>query len=740
MNDFLLEIGCEELPSDYMPNALDWDFPGGPGGIASSAKDNFFLHKIGWEKISCFGTPRRLVLCVSGIEPVVREEVVGPPVSVAFDAAGKPTRAAEAFAQKMGAPVARVCQKETWRGERLFFEKSTPVEQVLTTAIPRIIQQIAFPKTMRWDESGVRFARPVRWLLALYGTKKISCSYGLVKSGGETYSARRAGVVKKAVVKNPSEYFSTIEKLGVQWENGCRIEFTGKSEGETEFNSVFVEKIKQPQIFKQLKEKALSLGGSLPDASTEEMEWLLNTVTFLAENPFVAAGSFQKEYLELPPEVLATSMAKHLKLFSVRSADGSKLMPRFLAVLEGAPAKPAAVMSNYDRIIEARFTDARFFYREDTKTPLESKVPELSKVVFHEKLDNVKSRVDHLPRLMQRIISDCSLKIDSKEVGRAALLCKADLVTQMVREFPTLQGVIGGYYAKQSGELDAVAAAISEQYRPRSAGDALPKTALGALLSLADRFDTLTGYFGAGMKPTGSVDPYALRRNAIGLVRILLEPSAGVSFAGLSIDRLLDDGIELWGSKITLDRAVVKKEIRVFLKERLEWMAVSVRGIDHDCAGAVLAAGFDDPADLWQRLQVVSSAWTGSDAKKKQPLERSAKIAQRCGRIVQSVKGLEIPAELNPEWFKEPAEKELAEQWAGLRPQLQENLSARHYEQALSVYAELHPAVQAFFDQVLVMDENLDVRRNRLALLQQIHRGLAASFADLSKLPLSGME
>ncbi len=720
--DFLLEIGCEELPSDYMPNTLDWNYPNSHG-LAAAAQTVFSDAKLIWSELQVFGTPRRLVLRVSGVEPVVREEIEGPPVSVAFDAAGKPTDAALGFAKRQGVPMSALKKKETPRGPRLTLERLIPAEKILAASVTPLIQKIAFPKTMRWDNSGVRFARPVRWLTAFYGDKKLAASYGDVRSGAATQSARQGGFVKKLPVKNGSAYDAALKKSSVRLEQGCRLK--RNSDGSVQL--IPFEHPKRDALYQQLQKTARSISSTLPDASTEEMEWLLNTVTFLAENPFVAAGAFQKEYLELPPEVLATSMAKHLKLFSVRSADGSKLMPRFLAVLEGAPAKPADVMSNYDRIIEARFTDARFFYREDTKTPLESKVPELSKVVFHEKLGSVKERADHLPRLMQRIISDCSLKIDSKEIERAALLCKADLVTQMVREFPTLQGVIGGYYAKQSGESEAVAAAISEQYRPRSAGDALPKTALGALLSLADRFDTLIGYFGAGMKPTGSVDPYALRRNAIGLVRILLQAPAGVSFSGLSIDRLLDDGIELWGSKITLERAAVKKEIRAFLKERLEWMAVSVRGIDRDSAVAVLAAGFDDPANLWKRLQFVS--------KKTALLERSAKIAQRCGRIVQSVKGLEIPVELNPEWFKEPAEKELAEQWAGLRPQLQENLSACRYEQALSIYAGLQPAVEAFFDKVMVMDENLDVRRNRLALLQQIHRGLAASFADLSRLP-----
>jgi tetrameric-type glycyl-tRNA synthetase beta subunit len=728
MKNFLLEIGCEELPSDYMPNALDWNYPNSQG-LAAAAQTIFSDAKLIWAELQVFGTPRRLVLRVSGVEPVVREEMEGPPVSVAFDAAGKPTEAGLGFAKRQNVAMSALKKKETARGPRLVLERSIPAEKVLAASIPAIIQKIAFPKTMRWDNSGVRFARPIRWLTAFYGDKKIPVSYGDLRSDAATQSSRQGGLIKKIPVKNLDAYDAALKKSSVRLEQGCRL----KRKPDGSVQALPFEHPKRDALHKQLTKSAGAIKAALPEASSEEMEWLLNTVTFLAENPFVAAGSFQKEYLELPPEVLATSMAKHLKLFSVRSPDGSKLMPRFLAVLEGAPSKPADVMSNYDRIIEARFTDARFFYREDTKTPLEQKTAELQKVVFHEKLGSVGERVAHLERLMKLIVTTCSISgVDSNAIHRAALLCKADLVTQMVREFPTLQGVIGGYYAKQSGESSAVAAAISEQYRPRSAGDALPKTALGALVSLADRFDTLIGYFGAGMKPTSSVDPYALRRHAIGLVRILLEPPAGVSFAGLSIDRILDDGIESWGLRITLDRAAVKREIRAFLKERLEWMAVSVRGIDRDCAAAVLAAGFDDPADLWKRMQIVS--------KKNQPLERSAKIAERCGRIVQSVKGLEIPSELNAELFKEAAEQTLGQQWLALRPKLQQHLSARQYEQALAVYSELHPAVHAFFEKVFVMDENLDVRRNRLALLQQIHRGLAATFADLSKLPLSGTE
>jgi len=464
----------------------------------------------------------------------------------------------------------------------------------------------------------------------------------------------------------------------------------------------------------------------------------LNTVTFLAEDPVVAVGSFRPEYLDLPPEVLQTSMAKNLKLFSIRSATSDKLLPHFLAVLEGKPKNAAGVMANYDRIIEARFTDARFFYKEDTKSRLEAKVPQLSKVVFHEKLSEVAGRTHHLGGLMRSIARQTGVEVDASVCEKVAKLCKADLVTQMVREFPTLQGTIGGHYARHDGEPAEVAAAISQQYWPRAAKDPVPTTPLAALVSLADRVDALAGTFGVGLKPTGSADPYGLRRQALGLVRILIEPPKGVSFIGLSFDRLFDESIQSWGARVTLDPKTLKKELRAFLRERFEWLATRDQPADRELVSAVLAAGDDDLAGAWERLQLLRRLWAGSGDGKRKILEAAAKVADRTGRIVKSVKGLPLPDTVDPAILKEPEEKELWETWNRIAPQVKEQLERRQYEEATKIYSGLYPAVHAYFEKVFVMAEDEGLRRNRLALLKQIHGSLAGAFADLGRLSLPG--
>jgi len=709
-----------------MPNVLEWNHPQ-PDGLATAAIRALTEAKVVFNHVETQGTARRLVLKVLGVQPVVREEVEGPPLSVAFDAEGKPTRAADAFAQKSGVKVAQLKKKETARGPRLVLERETPVQKVLTEAVPAIIGGISFPKTMRWDSSGVRFARPVRWLLAFYGTKPLSCSYGLVRSAPETYPNRRLPQKPKKI-SSIKDYFSGLPGFKVQLESGL-------SDDPEHAKGFLPVKEKRNKLLQQLK-TAAGVGGRLPDETTEEFQWLLDTVTFLAEEPVVAAGSFRPEYLELPPEVLQTSMAKHLKLFSVRERESDKLLPKFLAVLEGKPENPAVVMANVDRIIEARFTDARFFYKEDTKTPLQAKIPQLGKVSFHEKLGTVGERTHRLAALMRSIAHQAGLRIEGSDCERAAGLCKADLVTQMVREFPSLQGVIGGKYAEADGEPAEIARAIAEHYQPRAAKDPVPATSLGAVLGLADRVDTLTGYFGVGLKPTGSADPYGLRRQALGLVRILIEPPKLVSFVGLSFDTLFDLSIKSWGARITVEPKTLKREIRAFLRERFEWLVTREHPADRELVSAVLAAGDDDLADAWERLSLLRKFRDDTRDGRRKILEQAAKVAERTGRIVQSVKGMDLPALVDAAVLKDPLERDLWQAWSRLAPRLKEQLAQRDYEEATRSYSTLYPVVHAFFEKVFVMDEDMNLRRNRLALMKEIYQSLSVTFADLSRLAL----
>lgn len=725
-HDFLLEIGCEELPADYLPAALDWTYPQGIG-LSSAASLVFAERKIVWKELKSFGTARRLVLKVSGMESQVREELEGPPVSVAFDSEGKPTEAARSFAARQGVALSQLKRKATPRGERLVVWRVTPVTEILKSAIPQIIQKVTLPKTMRWDESGIRFARAIRWLLALYGSAKIPFVWGSVQSGQETWSLRRADS-KPVRVKSAAAYFDTIRRLRIQLEDGQAL----GSHPENGVKAIPFKRRKRQSLLQRLEALARRLGGRLSDPTNQESEWLLDEVSFLAEEPIVAIGSYQREYLDLPPEVLTTAMAKHLKLLSIYTRDGKKLLPKFLAVLEGKPTQGSLVMKNITRILEARFTDAGFFYREDTKSPLESKVPGLEKLVFHEKLGSVGQRIPRLARLMEAIASQRKGQEEIKRLTpRLAELCKADLVTQMVREFPSLQGVMGGHYAKESGEPRELVAAISEIYQPRAADDPLPSSCLGAIGGLADRIDTLIGFFGVGLKPTGSADPFSLRRQATGLVRILTHPT--ISFVGLSIDRLIDEGIQSWGPRLSRDPELLKRELRAFLRERFEWLALTRHPIDRELVAAVLAAGEDDLADAWARLMVLWELWQPRQREAK--LLKAAKVAERTGRMVKSAKANGL-GRVNPEAFKEASEKRLWEVWNRVAPQVREQIQRREYAQAVTTYGSLYLEVHQFFEKVFVMDENPDIRKNRLALINEIYGLLSERFADLSKLPL----
>ncbi len=459
---------------------------------------------------------------------------------------------------------------------------------------------------------------------------------------------------------------------------------------------------------------------------------MLTTASFLAECPVVQEGAFRKEYLTLPAEVLATAMATHLKAFNLRDGQG-RLLPKFLVVLEGRPTRPAVVLANYERIVEARFTDAQFFWREDTKTPLAEKTSQLRSVIFHKLLGTLDDKAVRVATLAHRLgVADAAL-------ARAIHLAKADLVTQLVKEYPTLQGIVGAEYARHDGEPPAVVQALREQYQPRTATDEIPTTPTGAWLSLLDRLDTLTGSFGVGLAPTSSKDPYGLRRQALGLVRILLAPPAGLSFLGVSIDSLIDEGIQSWGSKLTVAPTVIRRDLAAFLRERFIWL-LRGQGIEAAVLEAVLAADGSDLAGAKARCDLLQEWWRARTSAHGAALLQAAKVAERTSRILAGTNGAEIPEAVQAEALTEPTERALWSAWQAVQPQVTEALARRQYEAAVRAYGTLAPAVHAFFEQVFVMDERPEVRRNRLALLRQIARALATQFADVAKLPLTGTE
>ena len=723
--DFLLEIGCEELPADYLPQALE--------ACAGRAAEHLGPERgFVWRTMEVWATPRRLVLIVRGMEPVVRWEKVGPTKAAAYDAQGHPTPAAQGFAKSQGVAVSSLGVKETPKGPCIVAAHTAPVLPKLAEAVPALIGALRFPKQMRWEASGVTFARPIRWLVALYGAQRVPCRVADVTSSLRTAAPRRAAA-PWLTVRDSASYFAAMRRVGIQLEQ----------RGST--------KPKATALHRKLAQAAKRLGGRLDEG--ESFDWLLTTVTFLAESPVVQAGTFRKAYLTLPPEVLATAMAKYLKVFSLRAAQTSSdrpgltgLLPTFLAVLDGRPARAAVVMANYERILEARFTDAQFFWREDTKTPLAAKAPALKEVVFHQRLGTLDDKTGRLLHAAE------ALGINDKTLARAIHLAKADLVTQMVKEFPTLQGLIGAEYARHDREPPAVIQAIREQYAPRTASDPIPASDAGAWLSLLDRADTLTGFFGVGLTPTSSEDPYGLRRQAAGLVRILVEKPLA-----LSLDRVLGAALESWGSRLTPPLAVgpsgqrssnappeavtarggadaLRAQLTQFLIERFRWWACDVRRYPRELVEAVLAAETDDLAGARQRLEALHELWR-DPRQRERVLFTAGKVVERTGRIVASAK--EPPAgPVEPAKFRVPEEQALWTTWTSVKQQTAGLIEQAQFKQATAEYGKLYPPLHQFFEKVFIMDDDPEIRQNRLAMMREIHALYATAVGDLSKLPL----
>ncbi len=715
-NDFLLEIGCEELPADYLPHALR--------SLQFSAWCQLDPGQgYRWRQIETWASPRRLVLIVRGLEAVVRWEKVGPSKAAAYDAQGHPTSAAQGFAKSQGVPLSVLQVKETPKGPCVVAQRAEPVASMLTTAVPAIIEGIQFPKRMRWGDGRTAFARPLRWLVALHGRQIVPCEIAGLSSERRSAALRRARTPWLSLA-SVADYLRAMQRAEIVLERLLKPTDYAPLPPPGEWASLPADPNppKTEALRRKLVAVARAAGGQLDTG--EEFEELLATATFLAEQPVVEAGAFRLEYLTLPSEVLATAMAKHLKAFSVRDAQG-QLLPKFLVVLEGKPTNLRVVMANYERILEARFTDAQFFWREDTRTPLADKVAPLAGVMFNKQLGMMAENTARLETVAQRVRGRTDTAL-----SRAILLAKADLVTQMVREFPTLQGVMGSEYAKHDGESAEVIQALREQYAPRTTRDPLPVSDAGTWLSLLNRANMLTGFFGVGLAPTSSEDPYGLRRQALGLVRILVEKPLP-----LSLDTFLTAALESWGARLTKPLADVRHQLRAFLLDRFRWWAGEQR-YPRELVDAVLAAATDDLADARRRLDALHALWR-DPARRQQVLFRAGKVVERTGRMVQSAKEPDVLGRaVDPSKFTAPEERQLWETWTGVKTATADWLTRCDYTKASETYGTLYPALHQFFEKVFIMDENPDVRRNRLAMMREIYDLYANRVGDLSKLPL----
>ncbi len=682
----LLEIGTEELPAAFLPGALS--------SFKALMEQELSAARISYESIETFGTPRRMCLTGSGIASAQQELVTqktGPAKSIAYDESGNPTKAARGFARGQGIDVSELTVTVTEKGEYICAHKKEAglaTRELLPEMCLRVITGIGFPKSMRWHTYDLRFARPIHWIAALFGEQPVRFTLGGIESGNRTFGHRFMSP-DPATVSGIDSYHAAMERGGV-----------------------VVDPAQRRRIIEQETARLAQSAGGTPDKD----ESLLQEVTYLVESPFPVLCRFDDEFLSLPAEVLLTTMKKHQKYFPVLSVDGSPL-PFFVAVNNTNPVNPRTVISGHERVLRARLADARFFYAEDRKRSLDAMAESLRQVVFQAKLGTSYEKMERFKELSLFIAGQLNMNELRGTLDRAAYLCKADLVSEMVGEFPELQGIMGREYARAGGEKEAVARAIFEHYLPRFSGDALPESEPGSIVSIADKLDTIAGCFGIGMVPTGTADPYALRRQCLGIIHILLDRRYGICLSAL-----VEKAVSLLGDKISRPAQDICSDIVKFFSGRIENL-LSGQGYPPDVIAAVLAPGIDSLPDAANRVAALHEMIQDPD------FESLAVSFKRVVNILAD----QSEGSIDTARFQHDAERALYDKFSELKSRTEQHMNSREYLDALKTISAIRPAVDSFFDNVLVMDKDPEVRQNRLSLLQGI-RSLFVHFADFSKL------
>jgi len=678
--DLLLEIGTEELPISIFPEILNTlkEIIGGQ------------LDRVGlkYRDIKVMATPRRLTIFVYDMverQPDKVELILGPPYNLAFDEEGNPTKAAIGFAKKQAVDLKDLKAVDTKKGRYVAIEhikEGKKAEEVLRELLPQYILSLPFKKTMRWGHSRIRFVRPIHWVLALLGKDIIPFEIDGISSGRDTYGHR---FLEKGPmpIENTDEYISRLKEA-----------------------HVVVDHEERKKLIKREAEREVAKIG----AYILEDEALLDQINFLVEFPVAILGKFEKKFLGLPQTVLITVMKHHQKYLAVVDKEG-ELLPYFVAVINMPVRDIGPVRTGLERVLKARLEDARFFYEQDLKVPLKERVEALRHVIFQEKLGTVWEKVQRVRRLARALGERiCPDKIESLE--RAATLCKADLTTEMVNEFPELQGIMGEIYARESGEEPEVAKAISEHYLPISAGGTLPKTQIGSLLAIADKIDSIVGCFGIGLIPTGEGDPFALRRQAIGVLRILKK----ISFP---LGEIIEMGLNIHGFSLE-----IKEKIDYFFRQRLQYLLLD-EGHPFEVVDAVLSVFDGDVLACFRRVEALKRFKETEDFS---PLVMAYK---RVHRIIETPI-YDLP---EPELFEAEEEKRLYETYQKIEEEVEDLIKKGRFYEALGALSMLKVPIDKFFDHVMVMVEDHALRKNRLALLTQIKR-LFLKVADLSKIPM----
>lgn len=687
--DLLFEIGLEETPARFVRAAMDQ--------LKERTVKWLNGSNISYKSVEAYATPRRLAVLVKDVaekQEDVNEEVKGPSRKIAMDENGNWSKAALGFARSQGVDPGQFTFREVGGTEYIFVSKSTKgveTASVLADGLLAILHAMTFPKNMRWASYDFKFVRPIKWLVALFGQEVIPFTVAGVSTGNVTRGHRFLG--QDIVISEPSAYRELLRGQHVIADTDERKELI------------------QSQISKLAAEK---------DWNIAVKEDLLEEVLFLVETPTVLYGTFDESFLTIPQEVLITSMREHQRYFPVLSKDGA-LLPFFVTVRNGGADHLDIIAKGNEKVLRARLSDAKFFYEEDQKLKIKTALSKLETIVYHEELGTVADKVRRIRRIAEKLADLLNVESGVKEtVNRGAEICKFDLVTQMVYEFPELQGVMGQDYALKAGETAEAAHVVFEHYQPRFAGDSVPASLAGSIVSIADKIDTIVGCFSIGIIPTGSQDPYGLRRQAAGIVQIVLEQGLPVTLSdifalGIEAHEQLR-GLKRSASSITADmNEFFGLRVKKLLSDDLRY----------DVVDAVIAAGYDDVVSVVARGNALASAVSHQEDFK-MTVESFSRVSNLAAKAVSAEK-------VRSDLLQEDSERKLYEAWQEVSVRYRQALDGKVASRALEALSGLRAPITAFFEDVMVMAEDESVRTNRLALLAAIDGDLK-SFADFGKL------
>ncbi|MDJ0660947.1 MAG: glycine--tRNA ligase subunit beta [Crocosphaera sp.] len=708
---FLLEVGTEELPADFIDEAIaQWQQI-----IPNSLEENFLSP----DNLDVYGTPRRLAVLISGLpeQQKDRDEVIkGPPAKAAFKD-GKPTKAAEGFARKQQVEITDLDIRPTEKGDFIFIEKTIKgrkTKEILQELITTWINSLEGRRFMRWGNGELRFSRPIRWLVALWDQE----------------------ILPLEIVNGDSTIISDRLSRGHRILHPDSVSIAQASDYVETLRSAYVEV--DPKQRQQIIEKDIETIATELKGKADLPQELLTEVINLVEYPTAVAGNFDPEFLDLPIEVIITVMVKHQRYFAVKQSE-NKLLPNFITIANGDPHKKDIIAQGNERVIRARLADAQFFYKADCDEPLDSYLPQLETVTFQKELGTMRYKVDRIMDMAQQISEQLEIsEKEQEEIESTALLCKADLVTQMVYEFPELQGVMGQKYALVSGESEAVAQGIFEHYLPRGANDIMPKTLTGQVVGIADRLDTLISIFGLGMIPTGSGDPFALRRAANAIIGVTWEAQLPIN-----LSQLLLQGCEAFMADHT-DKASPLEPLQTFFIQRIQTLLQDECNIDYDLVNAVLGeadAEYTDRA-LQNLLDVKDRAEFLQEIRKNGMLDKIYETVNRSTRLAEKgdleYQELDPSKVVHPDLFEKSSEQEFYDSLVALVSKTTQAQSERNYQLLTEGLLDMVPKVSEFFDgenSVLVMDENPKIKQNRLNLLGVLrnHGRVLADFGAIVK-------